>query len=113
MRPVVFSVALALSTAGVSARAQTAPPQESVVIWPTLAPAGDQAGEATHRPTEAEAALYVRAQELDATLRDAAQDLGFVRSVRWKDLARQFRRSDHRTPRGPLFTDARPRRRDR
>jgi hypothetical protein len=50
-----------------------------VVIWPTLAPAGDApAASALHRPTPTEKALYERAQELDATLRDAVQDLGFT-----------------------------------
>lgn len=54
----------------------------SVVVWPTISPAGDEAGPiATHRPTEAEQNLFVRAQELDATLRDAIQDLGFVLHV--------------------------------
>jgi len=53
----------------------------SVVVWPTLAPAGDEGGAPAHRPTEAEQGLFVRAQELDATLRDAVQDLGFVLHV--------------------------------
>lgn len=50
----------------------------SVVVWPTLSPAGDDAGPvAAHRPGDSEPTLAVRAQELDATLRDAIQDLGF------------------------------------
>lgn len=54
----------------------------SVVVWPTLSPAGDEAGGVpTHRPPESEQALFVRSQELDATLRDAVQDLGFVLHV--------------------------------
>jgi hypothetical protein len=51
----------------------------SVVVWPTLTPAGDAPDAVPmHRPTPAERALYERAQELDATLRDSVQDLGFT-----------------------------------
>lgn len=54
----------------------------SIVIWPTLTPAGDDATTTPlHRPREVETAVYARAQELEATLRDAAQDLGFVLDV--------------------------------
>ncbi len=50
-----------------------------VVVWPTLTPAGDDASPAPlHRPTSAEEPLATHAHELDATLRDATQDLGFV-----------------------------------
>jgi hypothetical protein len=50
-----------------------------VVIWPTLTPAGDASSSTPmHRPPFAEKALFERAQELDATLRDAVQDLGFT-----------------------------------
>lgn len=53
--------------------------QQDAVVWPTLTPAGDDpGGGALHRPTTADPPLAARAQELDATLRDAAQDLGFV-----------------------------------
>jgi hypothetical protein len=48
-------------------------------VWPTLTPAGDAPDAvAMHRPAPAEKPLYERAQELDATLRDAVQDLGFT-----------------------------------
>src|SRR5215472_12172527 len=54
----------------------------SVVIWPTLTPAGDGASvSALHRPVDtlkSERELYQHAQELDATLRDGAEDLGFA-----------------------------------
>src|SRR5580698_9218568 len=53
-------------------------PSKLVVVWPTLTPAGDDAGGALHRPTAQEEPLTTRAHELDATLRDATQDLGFV-----------------------------------
>jgi hypothetical protein len=50
-----------------------------VVVWPTLTPAGDGASPTPlHRPTSLEEPLATRAHELDATLRDATQDLGFV-----------------------------------
>lgn len=51
-------------------------------MWPTLTPAGDDSGQvALHRPTAIEGAVAARAQELDATLRDAVQDLGFTLDV--------------------------------
>jgi hypothetical protein len=70
------TVAVAALTASGVARAEARPP---VVIWPTLTPAGDAPASAPmHRPVPGEAKdTYGRAQELDATLRDAAQDLGF------------------------------------
>jgi hypothetical protein len=44
-----------------------------------LTPAGDDAaGAPLHRPSSTEPQLATHAQELDATLRDAAQDLGFT-----------------------------------
>jgi hypothetical protein len=50
-----------------------------VVVWPTLTPAGDAPSTAAlRRPTPAEKDVFERAQELDATLRDAVQDLGFT-----------------------------------
>jgi hypothetical protein len=73
-----WTVALAtLATAGAcaeSARAETKPP---VVIWPTLTPAGDGPGAQLHKPLPTDKDALPRAQELDATLRDAVQDLGF------------------------------------
>jgi hypothetical protein len=51
----------------------------SVVVWPTLSPAGDAASAAPlRRPAPTEKELFERAQELDTTLRDAVQDLGFT-----------------------------------
>ena len=71
-----LTFALAMLVAGRSARAETKPP---VVIWPTLTPAGDAPGSAAlHKPQpSSEHDAFGRAQELDATLRDAVQDLGF------------------------------------
>ena len=52
---------------------------DSVVIWPTLTPAGDAPSPTPlHKPLDTEKPLATRAQELDATLRDAVQDLGFT-----------------------------------
>jgi hypothetical protein len=59
----------------------TARPSD-VVVWPTLTPAGDDpAGGPLHRPSFSDSPLASRAEELDATLRDAAQDLGNVLDV--------------------------------
>jgi hypothetical protein len=50
-----------------------------VVVWPTFTPAGDDASPIPlHRPTSLDEPLATHAHELDATLRDATQDLGFV-----------------------------------
>ncbi len=51
----------------------------SVVVWPTLAPAGDAPGATPlHKPSLADGRVFERAQELDATLRDAVEDLGYT-----------------------------------
>lgn len=53
-----------------------------IVVWPTLTPAGDESGQVPlHKPAPTEGAVAARAQELDATLRDAVQDLGFTLDV--------------------------------
>lgn len=50
-----------------------------VVVWPTLSPAGDAPSDvAPHKPVASEGKVFERAQELDTTLRDAVQDLGFT-----------------------------------
>lgn len=51
----------------------------SIVVWPTLTPAGDDG--AIRKPRESDTNVYVRAQELDLTLRDAVQDLGYTLDV--------------------------------
>lgn len=75
-RLVQWTVALAALAASAGARAETKPP---VVIWPTLTPAGDSPSAGPlHRPQPGlDKDAFGRAQELDATLRDAVQDLGF------------------------------------
>jgi hypothetical protein len=68
-----------VSTAPPTVAPGPTPVKPSVVVWPTLTPAGDAPDAvAMHRPAPAEKSLYERAQELDATLRDAVQDLGFT-----------------------------------
>ena len=53
--------------------------KSQVVVWPTLTPTGDSwSSGPPHRPTPADKGVFERAQGLDATLRDAVQDLGFV-----------------------------------
>ncbi len=68
-----------LTTLAISldALAETKPP---VVIWPTLTPVGDAQGTPSlHRPQpQTERDAFAHAQELDATLSDAVQDLGFT-----------------------------------
>lgn len=54
---------------------------ESIVVWPTLAPNEDNFGHGLHRPAPTEGSLYRRARDLDATLQDAVQDLGFTLDV--------------------------------
>jgi hypothetical protein len=54
----------------------------AIVVWPTLTPAGDDVGgTAVHKPGPSEGSVHARALELDATLRDAVQDLGFTLDV--------------------------------
>ncbi len=56
--------------------------EKPIVVWPTLTPAGDDAASvALHKPAAGEGPVYARAQELDATLRDAVQDLGYALDV--------------------------------
>ncbi len=71
-----LTLMLAVLAAGQSALAETKPP---VVIWPTLTPAGDSpSASPLHKPQAgADKETFARAMELDATLRDAVQDLGF------------------------------------
>src|ERR1700722_784798 len=71
-----LTLALAILGAARIGLAETKPP---VVIWPTLTPAGDSpSGSPLHKPQPvADKEAYGRAMELDATLRDAVQDLGF------------------------------------
>lgn len=93
-----LKLALALSLFAANAPAQEPPPPVSepaapsptpasdrkpIVVWPTLTPAGDDVAAATglHRPAATEGTLYARTQELDATLRDAVQDLGFTLDI--------------------------------
>ncbi|HSO31939.1 MAG TPA: hypothetical protein VLT33_05470 [Labilithrix sp.] len=95
--PALASAALLLAAASPAAAQTPEPPPETasppppppstdvekpIVVWPTLTPAGDDAGSiALHRPAAAEGTVAARAQELDATLRDAVQDLGFTLDV--------------------------------
>ena len=58
------------------------PADRPIVVWPTLTPAGDDsAAVPVHKPGAGEGAVHARAQELDATLRDAVQDLGFALDI--------------------------------
>ncbi len=83
------SAALVMSATCPSSASDAAPPESEtplpatsaerqIVVWPTLTPAGDDAGSIPlHKPASAEGSVAMHAQALDATLRDAVQDLGF------------------------------------
>jgi hypothetical protein len=86
-RAIAVLIASVVATAGL-ARADTIPSTASttaatgIAIWPTMTPAGDDPGGLPlHKPAESETRTSARAQELDATLRDGAQDLGFILEV--------------------------------
>ncbi len=81
-----------------------------IVVWPTLTPAGDEvSGAPLHKPAPAEGTIHARAMELDATLRDAVQDLGYALDVadpgpakghaRDLDMLDRAQRSSAHTPR--------------
>ncbi|HEV3190277.1 MAG TPA: hypothetical protein VGY54_07250, partial [Polyangiaceae bacterium] len=76
----LFFFVLAAMTALAFARDGLAQNKPPVVVWPTLTPAGDATTTVPlHRPTPlADKDVFEHAQELDATLRDAVQDLGFM-----------------------------------
>jgi hypothetical protein len=81
LRLTPFALALASLTALASrASADAKDTKPPVVIWPTLVPAGDgPSGAPLHKPQpQTERDVHAHAQELDATLRDAVQDLGFT-----------------------------------
>lgn len=118
---VVLLAIVTLPAAALGQVAGEAPPEASkaerppVVVWPTLTPAGDAPSEiALHKPTPADGRIYERAQDLDATLRDAVQDLGFTLYVadpgpaaghtRDEDLIERAGRSA--TPARPGVTDS-------
>ncbi len=66
---------------------------EGVLLLPTLTPGGDDpAGKALHAPRADEGELRARADELDATLREAIEDSGFELAIPDADeLARGLR----------------------
>ncbi len=89
-RAPAVALVLTLAASSASARAGEEPAAvESgtrgdipIVVWPTLTPAGDDtSGGGLRKPAPADGSLFARAQELDATLRDAIQDLGYAVDV--------------------------------
>lgn len=75
-----FAALLALALVGPSSRALAAEPstRESVLLLPTLTPVGDDAaGKPVHAPRAEDGEVRARAEELDATLREAVEDSGF------------------------------------
>jgi hypothetical protein len=82
MLPRGWTIFLAIGSVSLWCRLAAAEVKASVVVWPTLTPAGDAVSATPlHRPVPADKVLLERAQELDATLRDAVQDLGFTLDV--------------------------------
>jgi hypothetical protein len=80
LRRLAVICATVLGGALASSEARAADVSGPIVVWPTMTPAGDEASPTPlHRPKEPQ--LAARAQELDATIRDAVQDLGFVLDV--------------------------------
>ncbi len=67
--------------------------RETVLLLPTLTPAGDEVGgKPLHAPTLADGEVRARADELDATLREAIEDSGFALAIPDADeLARGLR----------------------
>lgn len=82
---------LAFAAAGEAAAGEAR--HEPVLLLPTLTPAGDDAAaKAVHAPTQEEGELRARADELDATLREAVEDSGFALAIPDADeLARGVR----------------------
>jgi hypothetical protein len=66
----------------VAETATPVPNEKAIVVWPTLTPAGDEGtAAALHAPEKRDGTWAGKARELDATLRDAVQDLGFTLDV--------------------------------
>ena len=87
MRRLALVAALLLAP-GIAAAEEPPPPPPvttaqaaPIVVWPTLTPAGDDTTITPYRPAAEDGPLHARAMELDATLRDAVQDLGFQLDV--------------------------------
>ncbi len=93
-----FALAVALASTAHGARAadvRDVSRRETVLLLPTLTPGGDDAaGKALHAPTVADGEVRARADELDATLREAIEDSGFSLAIPDADeLARGLRDS--------------------
>jgi hypothetical protein len=101
LRCAALACVLTAASAAGNARAAEAAPSahatpsrhEPVLLLPTLTPVGDDAaGKPVHAPTPEEGELRARADELDATLREAVEDSGFPLAIPDADeLARGVR----------------------
>lgn len=89
MRRAALGVLLATALASETARASGEP----IDVLPTLTPVGDGAG-APHLPSASDGTLSQRAQELDATLRDAVQDFGLSLTLGAAPTADHMRDAD-------------------
>ncbi len=83
MHPRIALFIVVFAVVAVSVGRADAETKAPVVLWPTLSPAGDAPSALSlHRPAPSEnKGMFERAQELDATLRDAVQDLGYTLDV--------------------------------
>jgi hypothetical protein len=77
----LFAPSVAFADEEAPPPAPEAPAAQAIVVWPTLTPDDANGSNGLHRPTSTEGGIYERAAELDATLRDAVQDLGFALDV--------------------------------
>lgn len=81
-----FSIVLSCAIVAFALPARAA---DRVVVWPTLTPIGGEPTQVpAHPPTAAESDIYARAAEIDGSLRDGVQDLGFVLDVSGEDRRR-------------------------
>jgi len=85
---------VSVALAAIPQAAEAAEPRrEPVLLLPTLTPGGDDAaGKAVHAPNPEDGEVRARADELDATLREAVEDSGFALAIPDADeLARGVR----------------------
>ena len=89
----MLALASATSTSVVHADGPEPPRRETVLLLPTLTPGGDEvSGKPLHAPTLVDGEVRARADELDATLREAIEDSGFALAIPDADeLARGLR----------------------
>jgi hypothetical protein len=115
-------VAAALAAGLLACASEALAAGEPIDVLPTLTPTGDGTGAPLHVPLPADGKLAQRAQELDATLRDAVQDFGLsltlgdatgAERVRDTDLLKRAGGADGAPPRWVLSPRIEPAGEDR